>query len=181
MVTVNGLPDGVPTSQELIANTPEDESQWNWTTVSVGVNRRFRDNFFWNAYFDYQWRHEARRSNNESTSPLTTDPTNVDWNYSYGPIPLVQDLTNWQGKTAGRYVFPHDIGAAATLRVLSGFNWSPDPVHRRSERRFAAHLPRQPRRAAFRYRDDPRLPRGQDLLAGGAGRRFSSCSTCSTR
>ncbi len=125
MVTVNGLPDGVPTSQELIANTPEDESQWNWTTVSVGVNRRFRDNFFWNAYFDYQWRHEARRSNNESTSPLTTDPTNVDWNYSYGPIPLVQDLTNWQGKTAGRYVFPYDIGTAATLRVLSGFNWSP--------------------------------------------------------
>ena len=124
-LTVNGLPDGAPTSVERIANTPQDESEWNWTTVSVGVNRRFRSNFFWNAYFDYQWRHEARRSNNESTSPLTTDPINVDWHYSYGPVPLVQDLSNWQAKTAGRYVFPYDIGTAATLRLVSGYNWSP--------------------------------------------------------
>ena len=124
-LTVNGLPDGAPTSVERIANTPRDESEWNWTTVSVGVNRRFRSNFFWNAYFDYQWRHEARRSNNESTSPLTTDPINVDWHYSYGPVPLVQDLSNWQAKTAGRYVFPYDIGTAATLRLVSGYNWSP--------------------------------------------------------
>ena len=123
-ITVAGLPDGVRISENLITNAPGDEANFNWTTVSLGVNRRFRNNFFWNAYFDYQWRHEGRTPG-QSTSPLTTDPIGVGWTYPYGSIPLIQDVTNWQFKAAGRYVMRYDIGTAATLRYVSGFPWAP--------------------------------------------------------
>ena len=122
MLTVYDLPDGAATSENLFTNAPVDETRFNWNTVSLGVNRRFRDNFFWNAYFDYQWRHEARGVG-QSGSPLTTDPVGVGWQLRYNDVPLIQDLTNWQFKSAGRYVFPYDIGAAATLRYISGFPW----------------------------------------------------------
>lgn len=124
-LTLNGLPDGVPTSEQLHTNAPRAESAFNWSTVSLGVNRRFRNNFFWNAYFDYQWRHEGRTPG-QNTSPLTTDPYGVGWTYVYGPVPLIQDLTNWQFKAAGRYVMPYEIGTAATYRLVSGFPWAPN-------------------------------------------------------
>ena len=123
-MTVNDLPDGAPLSENLYTNAPENETKFNWNTLSFGVNRRFRNNFFWNAYFDYQWRHEGRTPG-QSTSPLTTDPVGVGWGLQYGGIPLIQDLSNWQLKSAGRYVMPYDVGTAATLRVVSGFNWAP--------------------------------------------------------
>ena len=123
-LTVAGLPDGANPSDNLYTNVPNDWTAFNWTTVSLGVNRRFRNNFFWNAYFDYQWRHEGRTPG-QSTSPLTTDPVGVGWTYPYGSIPLLQDVTNWQFKAAGRYVMSYDIGTAATLRYVSGFPWAP--------------------------------------------------------
>lgn len=124
LLTVNDLPDDAPGSENLHTNSPDAESAFNWTTVSLGVNRRFRNNFFWNAYFDYQWRHEGRTPG-QSTSPLTTDPVGVGWAPQYGFIPHLQDLTNWQGKAAARYVMPYDIGLAGTLRYVSGFPWAP--------------------------------------------------------
>lgn len=123
-LTLNGLPDGVENSEQIHMNTPSGESDFNWSTVSLGVNRRFRNNFFWNAYFDYQWRHEGRTPG-QSGSPLVTDPIGVGWTYQYGFIPLIQDVTNWQFKAAGRYVMPYDIGLAGTFRYVSGFPWAP--------------------------------------------------------
>ena len=124
MLTVYDLPDGADTSENLITNVPEGEADFNWTTISLGVNKRFRNNFFWNAYFDYQWRNEGRTPG-QSTSPLTTDPVGVGWTYQYGFIPLIQSVSNWQFKGAGRYVMPYDIGVAGTLRLVSGFPWAP--------------------------------------------------------
>ncbi len=124
LLTVHDLPDGADTSENLATNVPAGESDFNWTTVSLGVNRRFRNNFFWNAYFDYQWRHEGRTPG-QSGSPLTTDPIGVGWTYQYGFIPLIQDVTNWQFKGAARYVLQYDIGLAGTLRFVSGFPWAP--------------------------------------------------------
>ena len=123
-LTVHDLPDGAQVSSNLYTNAPEGETKFNWNTLSLGVNRRFRNNFFWNAYFDYQWRHEGRTPG-QSTSPLSTDPTGVGWAIVYGGIPLIQDTTNWQFKGAARYVMPYDIGVAGTLRYVSGFNWAP--------------------------------------------------------
>ena len=123
-ITVNGLPDGASRSENIITNFPAEDSNWNWTTVSLGVNRRFRNNFFWNAYFDYQWRHEGRRAS-QTTSPLATDPINEGWEAPVGTVSLLQDLTNWQFKAAGRYVLPYDIGTATTFRLVSGFPWAP--------------------------------------------------------
>ena len=124
MLTVYDLPDGAPTSENLITNVPEGEADFDWTTISLGVNKRFRNNFFWNAYFDYQWRNEGRTPG-QSTSPLTTDPVGVGWTYQYGFIPLIQSVSNWQFKGAGRYVMPYDVGVAGTLRLVSGFPWAP--------------------------------------------------------
>ena len=124
LLTVHDLPDGAPTSENLATNVPAGESDFNWTTVSLGVNRRFRNNFFWNAYFDYQWRHEGRRAS-QNTSPLYTDPLREGWTYQYGFIPLIQNLTNWQFKGAARYVMAYDVGVAGTLRYVSGFPWAP--------------------------------------------------------
>ena len=124
LLTVNDLPDGAPSSENLATNVPAGESDFNWTTVSLGVNRRFRNNFFWNAYFDYQWRHEGRTPS-QWTSPLGTDPIGVGWTHQYGFIPLIQNVTNWQFKGAARYVLPYDVGLAGTLRYVSGFPWAP--------------------------------------------------------
>ena len=124
LLTVNDLPDGAPTSQNLATNWPDADTAFNWTTISLGVNRRFRNNFFWNAYFDYQLRHEGRTPG-QSTSPLTTDPVGVGTTYQYGFIPLLQDVTNWQFKGAARYVMAYDVGVAGTLRYVSGFPWAP--------------------------------------------------------
>ena len=124
MLTVYDLPDGADRSENLATNVPEGEADFNWTTLSLGVNRRFRNNFFWNAYFDYQWRNEGRTPG-QSTSPLTTDPVGVGWTYQYGFIPLIQNVTNWQFKGAARYVMNYDIGVAGTLRYVSGFPWAP--------------------------------------------------------
>ncbi len=124
LLTVNGLPDGVPNSDLLATNVPAGEADYNWTTLSMGLNRRFRNNFFWNAYFDYQWRSEGRTPG-QSTSPLTTDPVGVGWTYPYGFIPNIQETDNWQFKGAARYVMPYDIGVAGTLRYVSGFPWAP--------------------------------------------------------
>ena len=123
-ITVHDLPDGADTSENLYTNWPDADTAFNWTTVSLGVNRRFRNNFFWNAYFDYQLRHEGRTPG-QSTSPLTTDPVGVGTTYQYGFIPLLQDVTNWQFKGAARYVMAHDVGVAGTLRYVSGFPWAP--------------------------------------------------------
>ena len=124
MLTVHDLPDGAPVSENLVTNVPDGEANFNWTTLSLGVNRRFRNNFFWNAYFDYQWRNEGRTPG-QSTSPLTTDPVGVGWTYQYGFIPLIQSVTNWQFKGAARYVMPYEVGVAGTLRYVSGFPWAP--------------------------------------------------------
>ena len=124
MLTVHDLPDGAPTSQNLATNWPDADTAFNWTTISLGVNRRFRNNFFWNAYFDYQLRHEGRTPG-QSTSPLTTDPVGVGTTYQYGFIPLLQDVSNWQFKGAARYVMAYDVGFAGTLRYVSGFPWAP--------------------------------------------------------
>ncbi len=124
LLTVHDLPDGAPRSENLATNVPDGEADFNWTTLSLGVNRRFRNNFFWNAYFDYQWRNEGRRAS-QITSPLYTDPIREGWDPPYGFIPLIQNLSNWQLKGAARYVMPYDIGVAGTLRYISGFQWAP--------------------------------------------------------
>ena len=115
-------------------NFPAGESDMNFHTVSLALNRRFRNNLFYNIYFDYQWRSEPRSPGSSSTSwaattPLSSDPTAQGWFINYDQdIPTVQDTTNFQLKTSARYVLPYEIGLAGTYRFVSGFNYA--PVHR---------------------------------------------------
>ena len=117
-------------------NHPGGESDMNFHTISLALNKRFRNNFFYNAYFDYQWRSEPRSPGTSSTSwaalnPLSSDPTAQGWFINYDQdIPTVQDTSTYQFKTSARYVLPYDVGVAGTFRYISGFNFA--PTHRLS-------------------------------------------------
>ena len=58
-------------------NHPGGESDMDFHTLSLALNKRFRNNFFYNVYFDYQWRSEPRSPGTSSTSwgrPGTRSP-----------------------------------------------------------------------------------------------------------
>lgn len=128
--------DLVGETDNLTMNHPGGESNHDFHTVSVALNKRFRNNFFYNIYFDYQWRSEPRSPGTSSTSwaarnPLSSDPTAQGWFINYDQdIPTVQDTSTYQFKTSARYVLPYDIGLAGTYRLISGFNFA--PTHRLS-------------------------------------------------
>ena len=124
------LPDGVPTIDNIIDNVPGN-TDGNYDTIQFALNRRFRNSWFFNGSFDYQWREEMRRPSGDSRSPLTTDPISVSWSPAYNTAtPLIQDNTNWGAKASMRYVAPYDIGLASSIRVQSGYQWA--PIHRTS-------------------------------------------------
>ncbi len=128
--------DLVGKTENLTTNHPAGESDMDFHTVSLGLNKRFRNNFFYNVYFDYQWRSEPRSPGTSATSwaassPLSSDPTAQGWFINYDQdIPTVQDTTTYQLKASARYVLPYDIAAAGTYRYISGWNYA--PIHRNS-------------------------------------------------
>ena len=121
-------------NDNLTTNHPGGDSDMNFHTLSLALNKRFRNNFFYNVYFDYQWRSEPRSAQTSTTSwasrtPLSSDPTAQGWFLNYDQdIPTVQETTTYQFKTSARYVMPFEIGVAGTFRYVSGFNYA--PVHR---------------------------------------------------
>ena len=128
--------DLVGKSDNITMNHPGGESDMNFHTMSLALNKRFRNNFFYNIYFDYQWRSEPRSPGTSSTSwaalnPLSSDPTAQGWFINYDQdIPTIQDTSTYQFKTSARYVFPYEVGMAGTFRYVSGFNFA--PTHRLS-------------------------------------------------
>ena len=126
--------DLVGQTDNVTKNFPAGESDMNFHTLSLALNKRFRNNFFYNIYFDYQWRSEPRSPEEsatawDATSPLSSDPTAQGWFINFDQdIPTVQDTSTYQLKTSARYVLPFDIGAAGTYRYISGFNFA--PIHR---------------------------------------------------
>ena len=128
--------DLVGKTENMTMNHPGGESDMNFHTLSLALNKRFRNNFFYNVYFDYQWRSEPRSPGTSSTSwaarnPLSADPTAQGWYINYDQdIPTVQDTSTFQFKTSARYVLPYDVGLAGTYRLISGFNFA--PTHRLS-------------------------------------------------
>ncbi len=121
-------------SDNLTMNHPAGESDMDFHTLSLALNKRFRNNFFYNVYFDYQWRSEPRSPGTSSTSwaarnPLSADPTAQGWFIDYDQdIATVQKTSTFQLKSSARYVLPYDIGLAGTMRYISGFNYA--PTHR---------------------------------------------------
>ena len=128
--------DLVGATDNITMNHPGGESDMDFHTLSLALNKRFRNNFFYNVYFDYQWRSEPRSPGTSSTSwaarnPLSADPTAQGWFINYDQdIPTVQDTSTYQFKTSARYVLPYEIGLAGTYRLISGFNFA--PTHRLS-------------------------------------------------
>jgi hypothetical protein len=106
------LPDGAEVYDPLITNQLGD-ADGNYDTLVLLFERRFKDNFFFSASFDHQWRSEL------PNNPVGFYP---GFNRDVG---LRQDYTYWGFKTATRYEGPRDISLAATLRVESGYLWSP--------------------------------------------------------
>ena len=124
----------VGSNDNLTTNHPAGESDMDFHTMSLALNKRFRNNFFYNVYFDYQWRTEPRSPATSATSwaartPLSSDPTAQGWFINYDQdIPTVQDTSTYQFKASSRYVLPWEVGVAGTFRYVSGFNYA--PIHR---------------------------------------------------
>jgi hypothetical protein len=119
------VPAGAPVDDLRLAQAPGD-TDGNYDTIQFAMNRRFSENFFANANFDYSWRHELRSPNAVSTSPLTSDPIDYKWDPEYNRnVGAVQDSTYWSFKANTRYEAGHGVGLAGTIRVLSGFPWAP--------------------------------------------------------
>jgi hypothetical protein len=122
------LPDGAPTSETVYANAPGD-TDGNYNTFQVALNRRFRGGFFFTSSFDFQQRHELVRANGETTSPLDVDPLDRAWFPAYNSeIGQTQDSTNWNFRAAARYEAPREVGIAVNFRHQSG--WPYAPIHR---------------------------------------------------
>jgi hypothetical protein len=118
------LPDGAEIEDLKVANAVGD-ADGNYDTLELAFNRRFNEDFFIDANFDYQWRSEMRAPW-AVESPLYTDPIGVGFDPGYNrDVGMSQDTTYWSFKSAARYVAPREIGLAATLRVQSGFPWAP--------------------------------------------------------
>ena len=116
------LPDS-PTPINRFINLPD--GSYTYDTIQFAFNKRFRTGLFIQSSYDFQWRNELRRADSISGSPLNSDPLAVG--FFFNPNPAVnnrQKTTNWQGRLMGRYVFKHDVGFAANLRVQSGFGYS---------------------------------------------------------
>ncbi|HSF18736.1 MAG TPA: TonB-dependent receptor, partial [Vicinamibacteria bacterium] len=75
------LPPGVPVDDLRIAQAPDSDGDYD--TIQFALDRRFSQNFFLNANFDYQWRRELRSPALVSTSPLVADPIQYLWSPEY--------------------------------------------------------------------------------------------------
>src|SRR5207247_3013685 len=136
-VTVNLLDlDQAPLAQNTVTNVPD--GRFMYDTVQFAFNKRFGRGLFLQTSYDYQWRNELKGGGglggsvdftntlrSPSTSPLDSDPMRIGFFNNANPeVPNRQKTTNWQGRAMARYVFPFDVGAAANVRVQSGFGYA---------------------------------------------------------
>ena len=97
-----------------------------YDTVQFAFNRRFKQNFFLNASFDYQWRKEMRSPEGLYDRPLYADPIQNFWSPEYNKdVSLRQSNANRNFRLSGRYELPHQIGLAGSYRYQSGWPWAP--------------------------------------------------------
>jgi hypothetical protein len=137
-VNVNLLDvDQQPTGRNTVTNVPD--GKYIYDTLQFAFNKRFGTGLFIQSSYDYQWRNELRggvafggsvsNSNtlaSPTTSPLNSDPIPIGFYNDASPtVPVRQKSTNWQGRVLARYVFPFEIGAAANVRVQSGYAYAP--------------------------------------------------------
>jgi len=103
-------------------------SDFHYTTTEVAFAGRASTRFVVHLSADYQWRDELRTPDIPdwgASDPLSTDPIGVNFFLNPNPaIPDRQRTTTYHVQAAGRYAFPHEIGAAANLRYQSGFPYS---------------------------------------------------------
>ena len=141
----------VGVTDRLTTNHPAGDSGMDFHTVSLGLNKRFRSNFFYNVYFDYQWRSEPRSAAGSSSgwatsSPLSSDPTAQGWFLNYDQdIPTVSghDHLSVEGF---RTVCPSRTRSAwrETYRLVSGYNYAPTHRKLRVRRAGDGHLLARP-------------------------------------
>lgn len=122
------IPDslrGVVTN--MITNIPDSVGggDFNYDTIQFAFNKRFGGGLFVQSSFDYQWRDELLTTRQPDNSPLVSDPLRIEYFQNvYPAVSNRQETTTWQARLLGRYLFKHDIGVAANLRVQSGWNYA---------------------------------------------------------
>jgi hypothetical protein len=124
-LNLRDLPPGAEDNAFAYINAPGD-TDGTYDTVQFAFNRRFKQNFFLNASFDYQWRKEMRSPEGLYDRPLYADPIQNFWSPEYNTdISRLQSASNSNFRMSGRYELPHQIGLAGTYRFQSGWPWAP--------------------------------------------------------
>jgi hypothetical protein len=119
------LPPGAPDNEFAYINAPGN-TDGSYNTVQFAFNRRFKQNFFFNASFDYQWRTEMRSPDGLYDRPLYADPIQNFWVPEYNKdVSLRQSNISTNLRLSGRYELPHQFGLAGTYRHQSGWPWAP--------------------------------------------------------
>jgi len=124
--TLYDIPAGLST-QNIVATIPDGEGSYDFDTIQLAFNKRFRRGLFIQSSVDYQWRDELRNASNPSTSPLVADPINTTYyqnSAAYREVGNRQKNSSWNYRLLGRYEFPYRIGFGANLRVQSGWPWA---------------------------------------------------------
>jgi hypothetical protein len=114
-------------SDALFDNIPA--SDFHYTTLELAFSTRMGTRLFVHVSGDHQWRDELRTADTQnwgaSGDPLSTDPIGVNFFLNPNPaVPNRQRTTTYHLQALGRYLFPHDIGAAVAFRYQSGFPYS---------------------------------------------------------
>ena len=112
--------------QNQFTNIPDavGGGAYNYDTVEVAFNKRFRGGLFIDSSFDYLRRDELR-SNAASTSAFGTDPLGIGYFQNvYPTVSNRQRSSTWQAHFSGRYVLPYGIGVGGNVQVQSGWPYA---------------------------------------------------------
>lgn len=117
----------------VFTNPTDPESQADFNTVEIGLNRRFAGKWMLLTSFGHTWLKQIHNP----TSP--TGATAVAGNQRFGgdlSLPFLyrpaqvmfgdngrETTTTWNYKIVGRYVMPFDIGLSGSWKVQSGYQW----------------------------------------------------------
>lgn len=112
-------------AQDRVFTNPTDPAyNSDFHTVEVALNRRFRDRWMLLTSFGYTWTAQFSSVSEDTTNAL--EAARMGRNYYWIPNQRRfgrENISAWNYKLIGRYVFPWDIGVSGSYKLQSGNNW----------------------------------------------------------
>jgi hypothetical protein len=99
------------------------DSAGDYHTMEVALNRRFQGGWMVMTSLQHTWSDDWR-SPNATTNALNAvrQSTSYSWNPNLRRLGR-EKTTYWNYKLVGRYMLPWAVGASASYKLQSGYNW----------------------------------------------------------